>query len=80
MSVSNKFGPMLVTTGNKSEMSVGYATIYGGHERRFQSDHGSLQDAVFRLCRLRNEWKPDNALALRASSFPKNIIVKPRRI
>ncbi len=29
MSVSNKFGPMVVTTGNKSEMSVGYATLYG---------------------------------------------------
>ncbi len=44
MSVSNKFGPMVVTTGNKSEMSVGYATLYGDMNGGFKPDQGPLQD------------------------------------
>jgi NAD+ synthase len=59
MSISNKFGPMVVTTGNKSEMSVGYATHLWRHERRLQPDQGSLQDAVSSASALRNRWKPD---------------------
>ena len=44
MAISNKFGAMVVTTGNKSEMSVGYATHLRRHERRLQPDQGPLQD------------------------------------
>ncbi len=44
MAVSNKFGSMLVTTGNKSEVSVGYATLYGDMNGGYQSDQGPLQD------------------------------------
>ena len=44
MAISNKTGAMVVTTGNKSEMSVGYATHLWRHERRLQSDQGHLQD------------------------------------
>ena len=62
MSVSNKFGPMLVTTGNKSEMSVGYATLYGDMNGGFNPIKDLYKTQVFRLCGLRNGWKPDGAL------------------
>jgi len=58
MAISNKFGLMVVTTGNKSEMSVGYATLYGDMNGGFNRSR-SLQDQVFRLSRLRNSWKPE---------------------
>jgi NAD+ synthase len=77
MSVSNKFGPMLVTTGNKSEMSVGYATIYGDMNGGYNPIKDLYKMQVFRLCRLRNEWKPDNALGPSGEVIPDNIIVKP---
>ena len=52
MSVSNKFGPMLVTTGNKSEMSVGYATLYGDMNGGFNPIKDLYKTQVFRLCAL----------------------------
>ncbi len=58
MAISNKFGAMLVTTGNKSEMSVGYATLYGDMNGGFNTDQGHLQDRGIPLSWLRNEWKP----------------------
>ena len=44
MAISNKFGGMVLTTGNKSEMSVGYATLYGDMNGGFNPDQGPLQD------------------------------------
>ena len=44
MALSNKFGPMLLTTGNKSEMSVGYATLYGDMSGGYNRAEGRLQD------------------------------------
>ena len=52
MSVSNKFGSMLVTTGNKSEMSVGYATIYGDMNGGFNPIKDLYKMEVFRLAAL----------------------------
>jgi NAD+ synthase len=77
MSVSNKFGPMLVTTGNKSEMSVGYATLYGDMNGGFNPIKDLYKTQVFRLCGLRNGWKPDGALGPDGVVIPQNIIDKP---
>ena len=54
MAISNKFGLMVVTTGNKSEMSVGYATLYGDMNGGFNPIKDLYKTQVFRLCRLRN--------------------------
>jgi NAD+ synthase len=54
MAISNKFGLMVVTTGNKSEMSVGYATLYGDMNGGFNPIKDLYKTQVFRLSRLRN--------------------------
>ncbi|MFC3692097.1 NAD+ synthase [Chenggangzhangella methanolivorans] len=77
MSISNKFGPMVVTTGNKSEMSVGYATLYGDMNGGFNPLKDLYKTEVFRLCRLRDRWKPDDALGPDGEVIPQNIIDKP---
>jgi NAD+ synthase len=77
MSVSNKFGPMLVTTGNKSEMSVGYATIYGDMNGGFNPIKDLYKMEVFRLAELRNRWKPRCALGPGGEVIARNILVKP---
>ena len=59
MAISNKFGLMVVTTGNKSEMSVGYATLYGDMNGGFNPVKDLYKTEVYRLARLRNGWKPD---------------------
>ena len=58
MAISNKFGLMVVTTGNKSEMSVGYATLYGDMNGGFNPIKDLYKTEVYRLSKLRNRWKP----------------------
>ncbi len=77
MSISNKFGPMVVTTGNKSEMSVGYATLYGDMNGGFNPIKDLYKMEVFRLCALRNRWKPAWAKGPDGVVIPENILVKP---
>ncbi len=77
MSISNKFGPMVVTTGNKSEMSCGYATLYGDMNGGYNPIKDLYKTEVFRLCHLRNRWKPAGALGPDGVVIPENIIVKP---
>ncbi|MGL4727686.1 MAG: NAD+ synthase [Bosea sp. (in: a-proteobacteria)] len=77
MSLSNKFGPMVVTTGNKSEMSVGYATLYGDMNGGFNPIKDLYKMEVFALCHLRNRWQPEGALGPSGEVIPHNIIVKP---
>ena len=77
LSVSNKFGAMVVTTGNKSEMSVGYCTLYGDMNGGFNPIKDLYKMQVFRLCALRNRWKPDGAKGPDGEVIPVNIIVKP---
>ena len=77
MSVSNKFGPMVVTTGNKSEMSVGYATLYGDMNGGFNPIKDLYKMQVFRLGALRNRWKPAGAQGPDGVVIPENIITKP---
>jgi len=77
MAISNKFNLMLVTTGNKSEMSVGYATLYGDMNGGFNPIKDLYKTEVFRLARLRNGWKPEGALGPNGRVIPDNIITRP---
>ncbi|HLH49688.1 MAG TPA: NAD+ synthase [Roseiarcus sp.] len=76
MSVSNKLGAMLVTTGNKSELSAGYATLYGDMNGGFNPLKDLYKTQVFRLASLRNRWKPIDALGPDGEVIPPNIIAK----
>jgi NAD+ synthase len=76
MAISNKFGAMVVTTGNKSEMSVGYATLYGDMNGGFNPIKDLYKTEVFRLARLRNRWKPDGALGPGGPVIPDNVITR----
>ncbi|ARQ01112.1 NAD+ synthase [Pseudorhodoplanes sinuspersici] len=77
MALSNKFGSMVMTTGNKSEMSTGYATLYGDMNGGFNPIKDLYKTEVFRLSELRNRWKPDGALGPDGVVIPQNIITKP---
>jgi NAD+ synthase len=76
MAVSNKFGLMVVTTGNKSEMSAGYATLYGDMNGGFNPVKDLYKTEVYRLARLRNGWKPEGALGPPGRVIPENVIVR----
>jgi NAD+ synthase len=77
MAISNKTGAMVVTTGNKSEMSVGYATLYGDMNGGFNPIKDIYKTEVFRLSTLRNAWKPDGALGPSGEVIPPDIIARP---
>ena len=77
MSISNKFGAMVVTTGNKSEMSVGYATLYGDMNGGFNPIKDVYKTEVFRLAELRNRWKPAGAKGPGGIVIPPEIITRP---
>lgn len=77
MAISNKTGAMLVTTGNKSEMSVGYATLYGDMNGGYNPIKDIYKTEVFRLSTLRNSWKPEAALGPSGEVIPPNIITRP---
>jgi len=76
MALSNKFGPMLVTTGNKSEMAVGYATLYGDMCGGYNPLKDVYKTEVFKLCEWRNAHNPEDLLGGNAP-IPVNIITKP---
>ncbi len=76
MAISNKFGLMVVTTGNKSEMSVGYATLYGDMNGGFNPIKDIYKTEVYRLARLRNCWKPDGALGPDGPVIVDNVITR----
>ncbi|MBT5158075.1 MAG: NAD+ synthase [Rhodobiaceae bacterium] len=77
MAVSNKFGAMVVTTGNKSEVSVGYATLYGDMNGGYNPIKDIYKTEVFELCRWRNENLPAGALGPAGEVIPPTIIDKP---
>ncbi len=77
MGLSNKFGPMLLTTGNKSEMSVGYATIYGDMAGGYSVLKDLYKTTVFRVCEWRNAHKPRLGLGPAGPLMPTNVITKP---
>ena len=76
MAISNKFGRMVVTTGNKSEMSVGYATLYGDMNGGFNPIKDLYKTEVYRLARLRNVWKPDGALGPAGRVIVENVLTR----
>ncbi len=76
MAVSNKFGTMLVTTGNKSEMSVGYATLYGDMNGGFNPIKDIYKTQVYALARYRNETRPAGALGPEGVVIPERILTK----
>ncbi|MEI9932517.1 MAG: NAD+ synthase [Rhizomicrobium sp.] len=77
MAISNKFGPMVLTTGNKSEMSVGYATLYGDMCGGYNVLKDVYKTEVFRLSRWRNAHHPHGALGPKGRVIPERIITKP---
>jgi NAD+ synthase len=77
MALSNKFGPMVLTTGNKSEMSVGYATLYGDMCGGYNVLKDIYKTEVFALARWRNEYSPEGALGPAGRVIPERIIDKP---
>ncbi|PZM13086.1 NAD+ synthase [Rhizobium tubonense] len=76
MAISNKFGSMVVTTGNKSEMSVGYATLYGDMNGGFNPIKDLYKMQVYALARWRNAHVPPDALGPSGEVIPVNIIDK----
>lgn len=77
MALSNKFGHMLLTTGNKSEISVGYATIYGDMAGGYNPIKDAYKMTVFAISEWRNAHKPRIGLGRDGPVIPDNIITKP---
>ncbi|PYC47897.1 NAD+ synthase [Litorivita pollutaquae] len=78
MALSNKFGEMLLTTGNKSEVAVGYATIYGDMSGGYNPIKDLYKTRVFDICRWRNaHHRPEWMMAPAGEMIPANVITKP---
>jgi NAD+ synthase len=77
MALSNKTGAMVLSTGNKSEMSVGYATLYGDMCGGYSVLKDVYKMAVFELARWRNAQRPEGALGPAGRVMPDRVITKP---
>ncbi|MCX7560339.1 NAD+ synthase [Sulfitobacter sp. F26204] len=77
MALSNKFGEMLLTTGNKSEVAVGYATIYGDMAGGYNPIKDMYKTRVFETCRWRNANHRDWMMGPAGTMIPETIITKP---
>jgi len=77
MAMSNKFGEMLLTTGNKSEVAVGYATIYGDMAGGYNPIKDLYKMRVFESCRWRNANHRDWMLGPKGEVIPPRVIDKP---
>jgi NAD+ synthase len=77
MAISNKFGPMVVTTGNKSEISVGYCTLYGDMNGGFNPIKDLYKTEVYGLARWRNAHRPPDGLGPEGEAIPRHIIERP---
>ncbi len=77
MGISNKFGHMLLTTGNKSEMSVGYATLYGDMAGGYSVLKDAYKTTVFALSRWRNANMPRWSLGPQGPVMPERVITRP---
>ena len=74
MALSNKFGAIVLTTGNKSEMATGYCTLYGDMAGGFAVLKDLLKTTVFRLARWRNQNDPYDT---GSNPIPERIITRP---
>jgi NAD+ synthase len=77
MAISNKLGEMVVTTGNKSEVSVGYATLYGDMNGGFNPIKDLYKTEVYRLAQWRNAHHPAGILGPAGRVIPESVIVRP---
>jgi NAD+ synthase len=77
MALSNKFGEMLLSTGNKSEMAVGYATIYGDMAGGYNPLKDLYKTRVFTTCRWRNENHRNWMKGPKGEVIPARVIDKP---
>jgi NAD+ synthase len=77
MALSNKFGEMLLTTGNKSEVAVGYCTIYGDMNGGYNPIKDLYKTRVFSICRWRNEMHLPWMLGPVGQVIPPRVIEKP---
>ena len=77
MAISNKLGHMVLSTGNKSEMSVGYATLYGDMCGGYAVLKDVYKTAVFELCRWRNLALPEGSKGPVGRVMPERVITKP---
>ncbi len=77
MAISNKFGEMLLTTGNKSEVAVGYATIYGDMAGGYNPIKDLYKTRVFETCRWRNTHHRGWMMGRKGEVVPPQIITKP---
>lgn len=76
MALSNKFGWMVLSTGNKSEMSVGYATLYGDMCGGYSVLKDVYKTTVFDLSRWRNQHVPQGALGPSGRVMPERVLTK----
>jgi NAD+ synthase len=76
MALSNKFGPLVITTGNKSEVSVGYATLYGDMNGGFNPVKDLYKTQVYALGRYRNRGRPKGCLGPEGIVIPENVLTK----
>ena len=76
MALSNKFGSMVLTTGNKSEMAVGYATLYGDMCGGYSVLKDVYKTEVYALSRWRNENAPESVLGPRGLVIPASSLTK----
>jgi len=76
MAISNKLGSLLITTGNKSEMAVGYATIYGDMNGAYNPIKDMLKMQVYGLAEWRNSYQPSDVRGPAGIVIPPNIIAK----
>jgi NAD+ synthase (glutamine-hydrolysing) len=74
MALSNKFGSMVLTTGNKSEMATGYCTLYGDMAGGFAAIKDIAKTTVFKLCQWRNLNDPNGT---GSKPIPERIITRP---
>ncbi len=77
MALSNKFGWMVLSTGNKSEMSAGYATLYGDMCGGYAVLKDVYKMAVFELSRWRNQHRTPGLLGPSGRVMPERVITKP---
>ncbi|MGE3530102.1 MAG: NAD+ synthase [Methyloceanibacter sp.] len=76
MAISNKFGPMVLTTGNKSEVSVGYVTLYGDMNGGFNPLKDLYKGQVYALARYRNRTRPKGCLGPEGVIIPPSVLTK----
>jgi NAD+ synthase len=76
MALSNKLGPLVLTTGNKSEVSVGYATLYGDMNGGFNPIKDLYKTQVYALARYRNTALPKGCLGPKGIVIPENVLTK----